>query len=168
MILGCNRGFSLTELVVVIALIAIMLAMVSLNFSDWTKKYQIEQKTNELTAELNNLRLSAVTTKMPHAAIIDTSSYVFKRYSSDADDGGAVSSTVLSKTTSYSIRKYSGGSLVAPSGLNVSFDIGGYSSSGATLMIGPDNNSASFNCVVISTGRVKKGKWDETAKDCIY
>jgi len=50
------RGFSLMELMVVLAIFATLLSIATLDFNAMTKKAQIERQTRELFADLNQAR----------------------------------------------------------------------------------------------------------------
>src|SRR5689334_11148706 len=89
------KGFSLVELIVVMALIGIVLSVATMNFSDWQRKSNIERYTQELKTGLTDLRVKAMTRKMQHLAILNSNNYVFKQLSSAADDGNGSAVPVL-------------------------------------------------------------------------
>lgn len=156
-------GFSLVELIVVIAIISILLSIVTLNFNEWQKKNMIERYATMLYTDLNGLRQRAMTRKMAHNVTLDNFKYVFRQFSSAADDGNATSSKILDKSSEYVLTDTTGAPL---SNLVISFDIQGYTNNNATIVIGPVDSLASTNCLRIHTARINIGKM--TGGACVF
>jgi len=96
-----RKGISLIELIVVIGIISILLAIVTINFNNWTRRYNIEKEVKELYSDLMFIRQQALVTGMNHRANFETANtVVFRRYSSEADPDGRV---VRSRTVNYPI-----------------------------------------------------------------
>lgn len=97
-----RKGISLIELIVVIGIISILLAIVTINFNNWTRRYNIEKEVKELYSDLMFIRQQALVTGMNHRANFETAnSVVFRRYSSEADTDGTV---VRRRNTNYPIQ----------------------------------------------------------------
>ena len=99
-----KRGFSIVELVLVIAIIGILAGIVSINFATWQQKYQIEGQVKEMLADLTSVRMMAIQTKKEHRVFLNPLSYTFRRYSSESDPktiAGGVQ--VLNKPLKYTI-----------------------------------------------------------------
>ncbi|ACD95870.1 pilus assembly FimT family protein [Trichlorobacter lovleyi] len=163
-----NRGFSLTELIVVIALISIMLAVATLNFNDWQKKYNIEGQVKEMLGDLTDVRTRAIATKQQHRVILNPTSYAFRRYSSEFDVNGT---EVFSKNLKYSVQQLkSDGTYAAFTNTILSFDDRGYTNDWLTIAVGVGVGSPAYNCLGVSTARVNMGKINETLspKKCEY
>ena len=58
-----NHGFSLIELLIVIALIGILLAIAVPNYNETMTKTKIEAQTKELHSAITNARLAALQNK---------------------------------------------------------------------------------------------------------
>ncbi len=58
------RGFTIVEVVVVIAIIAVLLAVAIPRFSMWRAKYQLEQDTRNIASLINMARNKAFTEKL--------------------------------------------------------------------------------------------------------
>lgn len=149
-----SLGFSLIELVVVLAIAGILLSIVALNFNDWQRKAKIEQAAHEMYANLNELRQQTMTRKGLHTATIDSNKYVFRQLTSAADDGNSATSIILDKSVVYTLADTAETPL---SGLVVTFDVLGYSNN-TTIVIGPVNSSAAVNCIRVHTARINLGK----------
>lgn len=156
------KGFALTELVVVIAIIATLLAIGTLNFSDWQRKYNIEAQVREMAADFSDVRLMAIRMKQRHGVALDPTSYTFRAYSSEGDFVGTV---VREKNLKYSISRPDGSSLAGASFFIT--DRGFLEGlSPPTIGVGLGLGDPSINCVVISAGRVNTGKLNGTT--CEY
>jgi len=155
-----TKGFSLVELVVVIAIVGTLLTIATLNFNQMSRKAQIEKTTRELLTDLNTARLESIYRKTRHAIIFNASGYVMKRYSS-ADEGSlgdAALGVVLSKQVSQQLTRANGTTSLADT--RIKFDSRGMTidpSDNATIRVNPVD-VASFDCLVVSVGRTNIGK----------
>jgi prepilin-type N-terminal cleavage/methylation domain-containing protein len=150
-----THGFSLVELVVVIAILAALVSIGSLYFHGLQIKSAIERQTVELLTDINSARLTAVHTKKRHGIELNPGNYVLKNYSSDNESifAGTIRKTV---TTRFQLAPLSSGSY---SGHLYVFDSRGflYNNTGTTITITPLNSGAN-DCIVVSAGRSNMGK----------
>jgi len=150
-----NRGFSLIELIIVIAVIAIGSSIATMNFNQWMKKSNIEQETRELYSDLNEARLQSIYTKRRHSIVLKTTNnYVLKQYSS-LNEATTAGTELQSKTTKNQMTKENGDAFDADT--LVLFNTRGFTSNVNTIRINP-MNVAAFDCVIISEARTNLGK----------
>ncbi|WP_136514244.1 type II secretion system protein [Geomonas edaphica] len=69
-----ERGFTIVELVVVVAIMATLLTIGSLSFSTMQKKAKIEEQVRSIYSTLTDVRLQAMYTKSPRAVMVVGSS----------------------------------------------------------------------------------------------
>lgn len=168
-------GFTLTELVLVVAISAILLGLATLNFSSMQKKSGIEKETRQLFTDLGTARLNALCGKHPAMVIVQQSSYIYKQYSSDYESPAA-GRVVVSQAIPYAVTGADGSSVV---GQAVLFDsrgtayqmsasdcssstgivnlIDGRSTASANVRINPTGSGASVDCVLIEAVRNSMG-----------
>lgn len=147
-------GFSLVELVVVVAIMGTLLAIATLNWGTMQKKGAIEKEIKILYTDLNDLRVNALYTKRARSAVL--SGTTFRVYSSNVTGGTPVSTKELRYPVRWNI---------AATSLTVTFDGAGlYTTSADTpVCVDPDNNisaqsEAYVDSIVISAARIKLGK----------
>ena len=154
----CFCGFTLVELLVVIAIIGILGSIGTLSFNAFIRKANVEKVTMELNTDLSQARLSAMTRKQTHDVTFNRNSAVFKRYSSNADVAGTV---VVTKDSVSPIQVSTFGA--DANNLRVVFDAQGYVvGSTATIVIGTSDDGPAYNCLVISVSRTNMGKMNAT------
>lgn len=149
-----SRGFALTELIVVLVIIGVLLGLGTLNFSGWQVKYNVQKQTREMLSDLNNARLTAIQQKKTVKVALQPKSYTFKNYTSDGDASGT---QFFSKQLPYQIQDSSGSQF---SDTPIVFDIRGLMTSPTsdqTIMLLPTGTSSSYDCLVISVGRINIG-----------
>jgi prepilin-type N-terminal cleavage/methylation domain-containing protein len=155
-----QAGFSIVELVVVIAILGILMTIGTLNFHQWQVKNNIDRETRELYTDINTARLNAIHTKKRHSVVFNPTSYVLKNYSSEGEDPFA-GRIIETKQVHYEMMKKpsTGSSLVALTGEHVVYDVRGFifNDVGLTVAVTPGDSGA-YDCVVLSTGRTNMGK----------
>ena len=159
-----QNGFTLIELIVVIFLITTLMAAVGLNFSNWRTKYKVEAQVKEMAADINELRLTAMTSKRKHSITLNENSYVFRSYSSD--DEPITAGTILTGGThnvSYGLK-----SDAATFFNNSRFEIDQLGLlAGATATIYLDRSDVAFlNCLTLQTARTNVGSRNATWSNC--
>lgn len=88
-----SRGFTLIEILVVIAIIGILSAIGALNFNAWLKKNLVERYVKELYADVQGARMNAIYTKARQGVEFAAQQVTFKSFSSESDAAGRVVST---------------------------------------------------------------------------
>lgn len=183
-----NKGFSLTELIVIIAIIATLGAIATLNFSQWQRKYAIEAQVKEMLADLSNVRMQAIQTKREHRVFLNPQAYTTVRYEdteaeavriepTDGASGGVVVTSMgqtiadrqFRRTLRYGIQQYSAGILTAFPNVNTPIIINsrGYATPPLTIAVAFNNGSgAAYDCLVITDARINIGRINTNDNTC--
>ena len=160
-----QTGFTLIELIVVIFLIATLMAVAGLNFSNWRTKYKVEAQVKEMAADINELRLMAMTSKKKHSITLNANSYVFRSYSSD--DEPITSGTILTGGThnvSYGLKS---GATTSFNNNRLEIDQQGLLVSSDDTIIYLDRSDVAFlNCLTLQTARTNVGSRNATWSNC--
>jgi len=156
-----NKGFSLLELMVIIAIIAVLMAIAMPQLSKYYKQYKVEDEINTLYGQLMNQRFKSMNSGVPHGVRFDSQNQYTLFEFNDANYNLKFDGTSEEKN---------------PSTISVSYPLTGVSSipvvifnregmaktatwglSNLTIRI---DFSARYNCIVISSSRIKLGVWD--------
>ena len=155
-----DHGFSLVELLITIALIAIGLSLSTLAFQQMQNKSRAESQIRQMATDLSELRLRAMTNKQPSGITLNANSYVLTAYTSAFAPYSTISQQrplpggtvgvkfplLKSNGTPYSGEQYE----INERGFNVL--------TGFTVYLGGEGNSGSVDCLTVSILRINVGK----------
>jgi prepilin-type N-terminal cleavage/methylation domain-containing protein len=163
-----NRGFSIVELVMVIAIIGIILAIAVPNYNDMLTKQKIEKQTKELHSTIVNARLTAMQTKQPAALFLGPNAYTFLVYTSANYPASTGSRTVRTVALPFEVKKKSGATLntLDISSDNITFDSRGltrFPNNNMTLVVTPVRYNDVDNCIVVHTVRTNIGRMENVS-----
>ncbi len=146
-----RNGFTMIEILVVIAVISTLLAISAMSFSWYMRKTNMENQTRTLMNDLLKARSDATFLQRDRRVKLTTTT--FSVYSSVIDTVRPVST----KQLVYPIVFSGGGSV-----LNIDFDgegfLGSVGNGNASICIDPSGNSASVDSVVVYSTRILAGK----------
>jgi prepilin-type N-terminal cleavage/methylation domain-containing protein len=80
-----RQGFTLVELIAVVAVMGILLTMAFLSYNDMQRRYDVERKVKTMYAELMNVRIRAMQRGRDHFVSLPTGSTSYRTY----EDGPA-------------------------------------------------------------------------------
>jgi prepilin-type N-terminal cleavage/methylation domain-containing protein len=157
-------GFSLVELIVVMAIIGALLAITALDFRTWSVKSAMERQARELQSDINNARLTAVQKKRFQRINLKASSYTFASYSTVAEyDAGGAGTTTTTKNLSYPLAIADTSIDIDTSGLLLNDTPDGLLIQAKPVKVVIQGGSkASVDCVQITPARIGLGKYDGT------
>ncbi len=149
-----KNGFSLVELIIVIAIMAIIMSIATVKFNSWQRKAQIESQNRILFATLNQARVDAMQHKQPRSVVLSTNGYgyTFKTYTSENESRSA-GKTAQAQTVTYQITETSG-----PSDKITQFDVRGFTNDTGIFQINPIGTLAQVDCIFVNSGQTKMGK----------
>ena len=153
-----RNGFSLLELIAVIALISVLLAIAMFEFNGYSRKSSIDSQARALLADLMTVRSQAMYEKRRRAVqLTDTS---FAVYSS----GVATGTPILSQ----SLRN-----AITPASVTLYFDSRGvftdslgHPVADQAICIEPNTNPGRTDSLIVSSTRILAGKRSGTFAGC--
>jgi prepilin-type N-terminal cleavage/methylation domain-containing protein len=167
-----ERGFTLTEILVVVAIVGVLLSIATFGFHQWMVKSNVEAEVRQMLADFSQLRFRAVTTKQNHSITINPNGYVFKSYTSV--DEPAAAGTVIpggthnvnyqlksSKTTLFAGEIYQ----ITPLG-TINMNVALFPNEIIPIYVAYDVGAPNLDCVNIHVARVSAGKTNATGDNC--
>jgi prepilin-type N-terminal cleavage/methylation domain-containing protein len=150
-----QAGFSLLEMIIVLAIAATGMSIAVFNFHSFDVKTNTESQVKQMAVDLDQMRLRALATKKRQGVKLTEFSYSFYSYSSLGDGAGAltggactVNSSLLSALP---VTKFNGAIFqIDERGMLIG-------SNTQTIFFG-NTDVGSVNCVVLSAARVSAGK----------
>lgn len=84
-----DGGFSMTELLAVLAIASALIGLAGLQYANMMKRYNVEREIREMQADLLNARASAMTRNRAHFVVLTAGGYTTYEDTYDATAGAA-------------------------------------------------------------------------------
>lgn len=157
-----ERGITLVELMVALAIVGILMVALGFSFQGWRSKYKVEAEIKQMHADLMQARAQAMQHKRVHCVDLSAYKYTLWEDTDPAPDGdGACTASdmkLVEENTEHKI--IYGGTLQY-----VFSDEGVLATSGVVRLEDPEAGQvtdADFDCLVLDSTRVSLGAWDGT------
>lgn|GEM_PF-3397990 len=156
-----SEGFTLVEVMICIAIMAIVMSVATLNFPSMLSKANTEKQAGEMLSLITTVRLNAMQKKQRSALVLGPNQFIYKTYSSD---GEALNKGTTISTTSYfsETKKKAAGSSTLTT-LNaasdyIEVDNRGYTNNTTELVLMPVLYGGGLNCIAVETARTSIGR----------
>lgn len=160
------NGYTLVEIMVVIAIIATVLAIAVPNFMDMKGKADTEKQTRELQSTINTIRLNAMQNKQRSALMMGPKQFIYKTYTSDSENLAA-GRTINTFSYPYEVKRKTGSSTLNTLDITTDwfeFDSRGFTNtSTTTLVVTPVTYGGGPNCIVVQTARTSIGRMEDAS-----
>lgn len=153
-----SSGFSLVEMVLIMAMVAILMTIGTFAFHDYSRRYRTEAQTRLLFSELLKARVNAVCQR--RGTRVKLYPGKFEIYSSQHDDASGVK-PLRTHLLSYPVtikHKNGGGPYVAFGSDGVTYDA-------LSVCLEPSVGSGAVDSITVSMTRITIGKKDK-GDDC--
>lgn len=152
-----DDGFSLTELLIVIAIIITLLGLASISGRSWLQRYQVDGQTRQMYVDLMNARVRAMSRNRVEFVTLAATQYAIFEDRNPANDNfegsgqfdAGVDRQVMSVNTAYPIT--SGTTTL------IQFDQRGLVTSGTCTISTAISYGSEYDCIVIAATRIKMG-----------
>ncbi len=160
-----QKGFTLTELMIVVAIVAVLTVALAFSYQGWMGRYKVEKTTKDLYSDLMTARVSAMTRQ--RMFFIDFPTATTYRMIEDANDNNA-SNPGAGDTVPLTFPKNVEYTITSTGGV-LSFDKRGIINASA-IVLSPTNqgficvtagsaaSDPDYDCIVVEQTRIKTGK----------
>ena len=156
-----SRGFSMVEMILVMTVISILLAIATLSFKEYARRYKTEAQTRLLFAELLKARVNAICQRRTTRVKLFPSRY--EVYSSQQDGAGVkpLQTHILSYPITCNAKS---GDPVQ--GYPIDFQQQGMAINECSICLDPSAGSGAVDSIKVSATRVSIGKKKDQADAC--
>ncbi len=161
---GGSGGFSLTELITVIAITSTLMGAATMGYHEMQVKYDVEAQVRAMSTDFSELRVRALTTKQRQSITVNKQNYLFKSYSSD--DEPLTAGTVIPpavRGVKYALKSNDSTFF---NGKIFEIDHRGMVVSIPDTIYLDSTSSASLDCLIVHTVRTNPGKKNATWSGC--
>ncbi len=161
-----SNGFTIVELVIVIAIMGVLLLIASYQFSRWIRRYNIEKDIRQMQIDLLYAKKMAMNKNITQFFRVDTSDKRTYEVIEDRNRNEQLDSTDCSANNDCIILRYTAKyNLSWSSSDDISFDNRGISNENKTFCIF-SNVSPAVDCIVISNTQINIGKIIDQGGGC--
>lgn len=160
-------GFGLLEVMISVAIVAILAVIAASSFRGMMEKYRVEGETKQFHADLMEARARAMQRYRVHFVRIDAGGLGYRTYddTSPPPDGngtydGGADAIVASRTVRHPII-----STVTGGGLNFAFSRNGIASETGDIRF-PSTVRPDYDCITVRSTRVKMGAYNTGTGTC--
>lgn len=158
-----NRGFTLFEIIIVIAILGILLGIAAISGRDWLERCRVEGQTKEMYVDLMNARVSALQRNREFFVTLQTENQyaIYEDTNPSPDGDGDLQPTedtlVMQKPTRFPLQPRLG-----LGHTTFSFGKSGLASLNGTIRF--DSSVDPFSdCIKLFSTRILMGKWNGSA-----
>jgi prepilin-type N-terminal cleavage/methylation domain-containing protein len=160
-----NNGFTVIELITVMAIFVILAGISAISIRDWLERYQVEVQTREMYVDLLNARLCALQRNRAVFVILASNQYEIYEDTHSLPDGDgtlqpASDRLVVRKPTRFPLKPHLGFG-------HTTFQ---FQTNGLVTLDGSIHFNSSVDsladCIVLSSTRIRMGKWNGTTSKC--
>lgn len=138
-----NRGITLVELIVVVAIIGTLMTIATLQFNRYTRKAAVEAQVREMYADLMQARSQALFQKRARSVRITTTGFAI--YST--------TDTSVSPAQQRTLKVP-----VTPASFTIDFETNGMTNNNGSICIQQADNPGAIDSIVVATTRIQMGK----------
>jgi len=160
-----NKGYTLIEMIVVVAILGILLGIVAVPGRDWMDRSRVEGQTKQMYADLMNARVNALKNKRFYFVTLGVKQYSVYE---DTPNGNGTLDLVADQVVMQKSTRYALVSTPTITMLNFSADGLATFTTATTVDIWcQSTGSPASDCIEISLTRILMGKWNGTTSTCI-
>jgi Tfp pilus assembly protein FimT len=166
-------GFSLTELVTIVAVIGILVAIGGYSFLEMRTRYEVENQVKQFHADILNARVRATLRNKTHYVSVSVTNY---QITEDTNDSGGDAPDASDKAWFSSAKPFKYQASLSPSGWDgkvvlstkglvtnpTSSSISITATNPLKIRFNTSGTDPEYDCVTLSPTRIKEGKYDGT------
>jgi len=157
-------GFTLVEILIVIAILGILVVIGSSNFRGLNEKYKVEAETKQLYADLMDARGRAMQRNRASFVQINSNDYQTYEDTSPAPDGdGSLQNTDTLITNAKVSHAIATGTIAVP--LSFNFSRNGIASVTGFIRFS-STAKPDYDCIWVRATRIKMGQYNATGNAC--
>lgn len=162
-----NRGITLIELLIVIAIIGVLLVALGFSFQGWMGGYKVESQVKEMHGDLMNAMANAMNRNRSYFVSWSTIRYTIYEDTNPAPDGNGNLETASDRQVMQKNLNANYPIVWTTNGSPTSFTPRGFISGIRTVRV-PNSSGSDYDCVVISRSRINSGLWTTAdGGDCV-
>ncbi len=160
-----REGFTLVEIVIVIAIVGIFVTMAVSSFLELNEKYRVEEETKQLYADLMDVRGRAMQRNRFSFVRMTGSGYSTYEDTNPVPDGNGIWDNNVDNRVVIATVRHRITTNLAGGTPNFAFNRNGIASDTGTIWFSSTANP-DYDCITIRETRIKMGKYNATTATC--